>query len=72
MLPNNLSSVLHSVRYRNTTFRACFLGDAEPVVIVVDYNVIDRSLFGSSFATWSILELSLLTTMTVKGYWGTF
>ena len=48
-----------------------FLEDAELVVIVIDYNVIDRSLFDSSFATWSILELSMLTIMTVKGYWGT-
>ena len=36
--------------------RARFLEDAEPVVIVIDYNVIARSLFGSSFATWSILD----------------
>ena len=52
--------------------RARFLEDAEPVVIVIDYNVIARSLFGSSFATWSILELSVLTIITAKGYWGTF
>ena len=38
----------------------------------IDYNVIARSLFGSSFATWSILELSVLTIITAKGYWGTF
>ena len=62
----------YSARYRDATLRARFLEDAEPVVIVIDYNVIARSLFGSSFVTWSILELSVLTVMTAKGYWGTF
>ena len=47
--------------------RARFLEDAEPVVIVIDYNVM---LFGSSFVTWSILELSVLTVMMANGYWG--
>ena len=30
----------YSTRYRNVTLRAHFLEDAEPVVIVIDYNVI--------------------------------
>ena len=68
MLPNNLSSVLHSIRYSDTTFRTRFFENAEPVVIVIDYNVIARSLFDGSFAIWSILELSVLTITTVKGY----
>ena len=39
--------------------RARFLEDAEPVVIVFDYNVIARSLFGSSFRA-SINQANLL------------
>ena len=45
-----------SVSAKPQFLRARFLEDAEPVVIVIDYNVIARSLFGSSFAIWSILR----------------